>query len=446
MNGIENLTTEYCKRIHTTSYLNSIKFARGADPKVLCGSSDSTIHVYSVSDGTVYPALEGHTDRVIALAVSNPYFTYEEDTSNMNQSQNDDDDDVDAEHMNLTHKRKQVKKLKTLVASGSRDEMLKIWDLDSSKCLHSIHAHSCPIWAVNICVRKDGSVVVVSGAADGSLRSWNGKTGKRLHNFKAHTEKILAVFIVNPISENTFLVSAGCDKKIRVWDLLSGKHVRMLEGHEDEVTSLAAGSFPGVTSLTPISSASEMKSKMGDLERSGDGSNGSTTNLLNNAATNGVVVVSGSRDLTVRVWHFNTGYLLFELFGHSGCVHGVSIIRCLGKFQMTEGGVVPEPSLLPPGAPVIVSCADDCTVRVWNLETGKLARTFKWHSVNVRAVDAAVVFCSTDRGDDGSQEPVPYNPGVAMVASCGWDRMVRMHNLDEILNEQESLCASCSLS
>lgn len=402
---------------------------------MLCASSDSTIHVYSVSDGTVFPALEGHTDRVIALAVSNPYFTYEEDMSSTNQSQNDDDDRI-----KFSRKHKQVKKLKTLVASGSRDEMLKIWDLDSSKCLHSIHAHNCPIWAVNICVRKDGGVIVVSGAADGSLRSWNGKTGKRLLNFKGHTEKILTVCIVNPIADTPFMVSAGCDKKIRVWDLLSGKHVRMLEGHEDEVTALAAGSFPGVNSLTPISNNGEMKNKVGDLERSGDSSNGSNPNLANNAATNGVVVVSGSRDLTVRVWHFNTGYLLFELFGHSGCVYGVSIIRCMGKFQVTEGGVVAVPSLLPPGAPVIVSCADDCTVRVWNLETGKLARTFKWHSVNVRALDTAVVFCSSDRGEDDT-----YNPGVAMVASCGWDRTVRMHNLDEILNEQESFCASCSL-
>jgi len=44
-----------------------------------------------------------------------------------------------------------------------------------------------------------------------------------------------------------------------------------------------------------------------------------------------MVIISGSRDLTVRVWHFNTGFLLFELFGHSGCIYGVSIIRCLGK-------------------------------------------------------------------------------------------------------------------
>lgn len=69
---------------------------------------------------------------------------------------------------------------------------------------------------------------------------------------------------------------------------------------------------------------------------------------------------------------------------------------------------MPEPSLLSPGTPVIVSCADDCTVRVWSLETGKLTKTFKWHSVNVRAMDTAVVFCSADKGDCSIKD---YNPG-----------------------------------
>lgn len=106
-------------------------------------------------------------------------------------------------------------------------------------------------------------MVVVSGAADGSLRSWNGKTGKRLLHFKAHTAKILSVFIVNPISDTPFMISAGCDKKIHVWELLSGKHVRLLEGHEDEVTSVYAGSFPGVTSLNPISNPGDVRNKYG---------------------------------------------------------------------------------------------------------------------------------------------------------------------------------------
>lgn len=300
----------FCKRIQTSSYLNVIRFVRGSVPKVLCASSDSTIHVYGVADGKVFPPLEGHTDRVISLAVSNPFFSYEEEHSHGS-----------GRHSNKVGKRKV---LKTLVASGSRDEILKVWDLDTGKCIVSIHAHNSPIWTVAITVRKDSSVIVASGAADGTLRTWNGKTGKKLLNLKTSAQKILCSFILNVVPEYPFLLSGGSDKCIHIWDLTSGKSIRTLEGHEDEVTSISAGNYPGLPSLMPL-----LSDKNKDR---GLGSSSSSASLGdNNPSTHGLIIVSGSRDMSVRVWHLNTGVLLFELFGHRGCVYEVSIIRCIGK-------------------------------------------------------------------------------------------------------------------
>ena len=313
----------FCRRIQTTSYLNAIRFARGSVPKVLCASSDSTIHVYGVSKGQTYPPMEGHTDRVISLAVSNPFYTFEdnsENSSSSNSSSNSSSSNSSSNSNRGKDHNGKRKVLKTLVASGSRDEILKIWDLDSGRCLFSIHAHSSPIWTVSIAVRKDGNILVVSGAADGTLRSWDGRTGKRVMNFKAHAQKILTTFIVNPSSDSPYLLSAGCEKCIHVWDLVSGRHLRMLEGHEDEVTTVCAGSFPGLASLTPISGAAS-KAAAATAGSLGD----------NSSSNNGVVVVSGSRDLSVRVWHFNSGLLLFEMFGHTGCIYEVSLLRCMGK-------------------------------------------------------------------------------------------------------------------
>lgn len=84
-------------------------------------------------------------------------------------------------------------------------------------------------------------------------------------------------------------------------------------------------------------------------------------------------------------------------------------------------------------------------MRVWNLQTGKLVRSFKWHSVNVRGLDASTLFSSADTADEGGA--LAYNPGIAMVATCGWDRTIRISNIDEVLNESESLCGGgCCLS
>jgi WD40 repeat protein len=320
------------------------------------------------------------------------------------------------------------------VVSGSRDEILKIWDLESSKCLHSIHAHNSPIWAVAIVVRKDGNVVVVSGAGDGTMRTWNGKTGKRLMTFKGHVDKVLSVFILNPVSDLPLILSAGCDKKIRVWELLSGKHVKMLEGHDEEITTITGGSYTGVASLIPISNTPDV-----------DDPDNSTKSLSNFVS---VIIVSGSRDLSIRVWDFKTGYLLFELLGHSACVYQVVLTRSMGKFSHIEdGSIIPEFALVPPNSPLIVSCGDDSTVKVWNLENGKLVKSFKWHHVSVRGVDASNLFSSSDdTSSDGSSVTTTYNPGIVMIASCGWDKMIHFHNLDELLSANDTLCDSCCIA
>lgn len=301
----------FCRVIKSTTYLNAIRITHGEVPKVLCASADSTVQIHSIIDGTQLSSLVGHTDRVISLAVSNP-FMYADKASPGGSAK---------------------ATLKTLVASGSRDEQLRIWDMDTGRCLHAIHAHKSPIWAVAIAVRPDGDVVVVTTSGDGGMRSWNGKTGKKINNFKGHTDKILSVFIMNPLGEVPLVLSAGSDKKIRVWELQTGAHIRMLEGHEDEINSVVAGSFSGISSLIPIRLAGE-NSRDHVLIPGLDPSKST-------------VIVSGSKDLTVRVWDFRSGHLLFELLGHTACVYEVALIKARDSPLANGAGI-------PAGTPIIV--------------------------------------------------------------------------------------------
>lgn len=379
----------FCRLIKSTTYLNAIKIAHGETPKVLCASADSTVQIYNITDGAPLPSLVGHTDRVISLAVSNP-FMYADKASGGKAT------------------------LKTLVASGSRDEQLRIWDMDTAKCLHSIHAHKSPIWAVAIAVRPNGDVIVVSTSGDGSMRSWNGKTGKKMSNFKGHTDKILSVYIMNPLSDNPLVLSGGADKKIRVWELLTGAHIRMLEGHDDEINSVVAGSFSGISSLIPISNINE------------DENHAAVAGLDANKST---VIVSASKDLTVRVWDFKSGHLLFELLGHSACVYEVALMRA------KESPLSKGKNVIPPGTPIIVSCSEDATVKLWNLVTGKLIKSLKWHSVSVRGIDVASVLAQS------SSDP---NSGISLIASCGWDKTIQFHELGEALYAQKD--GFCSIS
>lgn len=110
--------------------------------------------MYSVVDGMEEGTLVGHTDRVVSLAIAQPFYFRDRRSSTTDKSRS----------------------RKTLVLSGSRDQVMCLWDLESRKVLQTIRANKGPVWAVAVSILPDGTVIAVS-AGDGVLKSWNAMTG-----------------------------------------------------------------------------------------------------------------------------------------------------------------------------------------------------------------------------------------------------------------------------
>jgi WD40 repeat protein len=326
--------------------------------------------------------------------------------------------------------------MRTLVVSGSRDEYLRIWELDTAKCLHAIHAHKSPIWSVGIVVRSNGNVIVVSTAADGTMRTWNGKSGAKMMNFKGHTDKILSVFILNPLTEYPLLLSGGADRKLRVWELLTGAHIRMMEGHDDEITSIVAGTYTGISSLVVTSNT---------INNNND-NNTSSDNKQHNHDGKVTIIVSGCRDLTVRVWDFNTGHLIYELLGHTGCVYQVALIKTTAlpttsSSSSSSSSTIGMNSKVTLGKPIIISCSEDASVRLWDVANGKLIKKLKWHKVSVRGVDVMTIIHNNSDHHQHEHDHHHHHQGLSLIATCGWDKNIQIHELHDSLNyKEESYC------
>lgn len=59
------------------------------------------------------------------------------------------------------------------VASGSADTTLRIWDVESGKCVHVLEAHLAGISTISW---SPDSIMVASGSDDKSIRLWNAKS------------------------------------------------------------------------------------------------------------------------------------------------------------------------------------------------------------------------------------------------------------------------------
>ena len=80
-----------------------------------------------------------------------------------------------------------------------------------------------------------------------------------------------------------------------------------------------------------------------------------------------IVSGSGYDDKTVKVWDLNTGKLLKTLKGHSNDVNSVAITLDSNKIVSGSG-------------------YDDNTIKVWDMDTGELLKTLKGHSSHVQSV------------------------------------------------------------
>ena len=283
--------------------------------------------------------------------------------------------------------------------SGSSDQTVRVWDPESGRCVSTLEGHTG--WVRSVAVSPDGRRAV-SGSDDQTVRVWDLESGRCLSTLEGHSATVWSV-AVSPDGRRA--VSGSDDQTVRVWDLESGHCLTTLEGHSATVWSVAV-SPDGHRAV----SASDQTVRVWDLQ-SGD----SLSTLEGHSATvwsvavspDGRRAVSGSSDRTVRVWDLESGHCLTTLEGHTSWVRSVAVSpdgqravsgsedqtvrvwdlesgRCLSTLEGHSNWVI-SVAVSPDGRRA-VSGSYDRTVRVWDLESGRCLSTLEGHSNWVRSV------------------------------------------------------------
>ena len=251
------------------------------------------------------------------------------------------------------------------ITSGSDDQSIKIWNLNTGQALRTLKGHSS--WVYSVAISPDGQSLV-SGSKDQTIKVWNLNTGEELRTFKAHTGYVNSVAISRDAQK---IASGSYDKTIKVWNLKTGQ-VSTLTGHSREVLSvaispdgqkLASGSADRTIKVWNLNTGKELHTLTG---HSGD---------VNSIAISpeGQELASVSDDKTIKVWNLNTGRQIRTLTGHSADVNSVAYSPR-------------TPTANSPDNQKIATGSDDKTIKVWNLITGEELATLKGHSAPVWSV------------------------------------------------------------
>ncbi|KAL7320543.1 hypothetical protein PS15m_000422 [Mucor circinelloides] len=95
-----------------------------------------------------------------------------------------------------------------VVISGSLDNTIKVWSLETGECLQTLFGHVQGIWTLAY-----DKLRLVSGSNDGSLKLWDIESGLPMHCLDGHTSAVTSVSL-----SDTKVVSADCQGEIRIWD------------------------------------------------------------------------------------------------------------------------------------------------------------------------------------------------------------------------------------
>lgn len=164
---------------------------------------------------------------------------------------------------------------------------------------------------------------LASGSEDYTIKIWDYELGEIERTIKGHTKAVLSLDFGGPRG-GTLLASCSSDLTIKLWDPSDEyKNIRTLPGHDHSVSAVR---------FIPSGAAGSPQS--------------------------GNLLVSASRDKTLRIWDVSTGYCVKTIRGHADWVRDVAP-SFDGRFLLSAG--------------------NDQTARIWDAGSGEAKATLLGH-------------------------------------------------------------------
>jgi WD40 repeat protein/DNA-binding CsgD family transcriptional regulator len=379
---IWSVRTGECLKTFTghSDWIWSVAFSPDGQ-KLASGSDDMSVKIWSVRTGECLLTLTGHTGWVWSVSFS---------------SNN------------------------KILASGSEDKAIKIWDIETGECIKTIEeAHTQRVRSVAFPSTLDKShissvdpfdekpVLLASSSDDKTVKIWDIETGKCLTTLEGHDNRVRSVTFS---SDRKTLASSSDDKSIILWDVESGELLSKLEGHTNRVRSvafspdgkkLASGSDDQTVKIWDTSNARKHNKCVNTFQ--------GYTNWIWSVAfsPDGKKLVSSSDDKTVRVWDIESGHCVCCLFGHTDRVRSVAFSpdgytlasggedftvrlwnaetgQCINVLRGHTNRV--RSVAFSPDGKTLASGSEDKTVIVWDVVSGERKQPLFGHTERVWSV------------------------------------------------------------
>ncbi len=133
-----------------------------------------------------------------------------------------------------------------LLASGSNDQTVRLWDVATGQALHTLTGHTDPVGSV--AWSSDGRLLA-SSSGDQTVRLWDVTTGRQIRALEGHTDDISGISFS---ADSRILASKSGDGTVRLWKVDTWEEVISLYESSSNVISLGVAFHPKLPILATL--------------------------------------------------------------------------------------------------------------------------------------------------------------------------------------------------
>ncbi|KAG5559046.1 hypothetical protein RHGRI_008836 [Rhododendron griersonianum] len=247
--------------------------------------------------------------------------------------------------------------------------IVRVYDLASMSCSYVLAGHTDIVLCLDTCVSISGRTLIVTGSKDNSIRLWEAESTRCIGVGLGHMEAVGAVAFSK--KRRNFVVSGSSDRTLKVWSLdsLSDdmeqstnlKAKAVVAAHDKDINSLAIAPNDSF-----VCSGSQDRTacvwRLPDL----------VSVVVLRGHKRGIwsvefspvdqCVITASGDKTIKIWAISDGSCLKTFEGHTSSVYRASFLTRGTQF---------------------VSCGADGLVKLWTVQTNECIATYDQHEDKV---------------------------------------------------------------
>ncbi|BAZ87750.1 WD40 repeat domain-containing serine/threonine-protein kinase [Dolichospermum compactum] len=122
-----------------------------------------------------------------------------------------------------------------LLASASYDRTVRVWKLEDGN-FHLLTTLSGHTWAVlTVAFSPTHPNLLATGSGDNTIKLWDVSTGELISTLSGHSWSVVAVAFS---ADGETLISGSWDKTVKIWQISTKLEIASLVGHTDSVSSV----------------------------------------------------------------------------------------------------------------------------------------------------------------------------------------------------------------